>query len=189
MNAPIPCNCWLMDIERRHDEPPCPSPCVFDDPSERVDDCSDAMMLRDAGNSKTDCVHYRAAVSAAELTDPAHTGRDRELLEAFYVASIAEGGSVDEITLRGIQAAIAADRAARLQPDWQPINTAPTDGTEILASDYDTIEIVNWSWHAWETGSGWIDRDGRRLYPAWWRPLPEHPPIPTEPTTTETTND
>lgn len=76
--------------------------------------------------------------------------------------------------------AAALLREARPQPGWQPISTAPTDGTEILASDYDAIEIVSFSWSAWETGSGWIDRDGLRFYPAWWQPLPEHPPTPTE---------
>jgi hypothetical protein len=48
--------------------------------------------------------------------DDGHTGEDRELLEAFYVASRAEGGTADEIVLRGIRAAIAADRAARPAP-------------------------------------------------------------------------
>jgi hypothetical protein len=75
-------------------------------------------------------------------------------------------------------------------PGWQPIDTAPHDGSEILASDYDVVEILSWSWDAWETGSGWIDRNGQRLYPAWWQPLPDHPPhantthpTPTEPST------
>ena len=62
--------------------------------------------------------------------------------------------------------------------EWQPIETAPRDGTEILASDYDAIEIVAWgerqAWH------GWSDRDGRMMRPAWWQPLPEHPPLPEE---------
>lgn len=62
---------------------------------------------------------------------------------------------------------------------WQPIDTAPHDGSEILASDYDAIEIV--SWDAWETGSGWTDRNGQPLFPAWWQPLPDHPPIPQPP--------
>ena len=64
----------------------------------------------------------RAAIAAHEAAraqlppnyiDPGHTGEDRKLLEAFYVASRAEGGTADEIVLRGLRAAIAADRAAR----------------------------------------------------------------------------
>ena len=47
--------------------------------------------------------------------DPEHTGEDRKLLEVFYLACEAEGGTADEIVLRGLRAAIAADRAARPQ--------------------------------------------------------------------------
>jgi hypothetical protein len=39
--------------------------------------------------------------------DPGHSDADRELLEAFYLAARSEGGTADEIHLRGIQAAIA----------------------------------------------------------------------------------
>ena len=67
----------------------------------------------------------RAAIAAHEAAraqlppnyiDDGHTGEDRELLEAFYVASRAEGGTADEIVLRGIRAVIAADRADRPAP-------------------------------------------------------------------------
>ena len=63
--------------------------------------------------------------------------------------------------------------------EWQPIETAPQDGTEILAfaySDYDAIEIVSWGERqAWQ---GWSDREGRIMFPSWWQPLPDHPPLP-----------
>jgi hypothetical protein len=39
--------------------------------------------------------------------DPEHQGEDRELLEAFYGACKAEGGTSDEIHLRGIRAVLA----------------------------------------------------------------------------------
>lgn len=60
---------------------------------------------------------------------------------------------------------------------WQPISTAPTDGTEILASDYDAIEIVYWEPPVY---SGlfpgiWVNREGCQKFPAWWQPLPDHP--------------
>ena len=60
--------------------------------------------------------------------------------------------------------------------NWLPIDTAPKDGTEILASDYYTIEIVSWS--VQQVWYGWFDREGRIMFPSWWRPLPEHPPLP-----------
>ena len=64
--------------------------------------------------------------------------------------------------------------------DWQPIKTAPKDGTEILASDYDAIEIVSWVAPRFDAGitGEWISREGEAMFPAWWQPLPEHPLLP-----------
>ena len=63
---------------------------------------------------------------------------------------------------------------------WQPMNTAPRDGTEILASDYDAIEIVSWVGPRFDvriTGE-WTNREGEAMYPAWWQPLPDHLSLP-----------
>ena len=60
--------------------------------------------------------------------------------------------------------------------EWQPIETAPQDGTEILASDYDAIEIV--SWDEQDAWWGWFTRDGQSMFASCWHPLPEHPPLP-----------
>ena len=80
-----------------------------------------------------------------------------------------------------------AARCAQPVPGWQPIDTAPHDGSVILVSDYDAVEIVSWDrepspWDR-ETGEGpaWCDREGLRMYPAWWQPLPDHPPLPQPP--------
>ena len=64
--------------------------------------------------------------------------------------------------------------------EWLPIDTAPQDGTEILASDYDAIEIVSWKVRhgLWQDWVHWFDRDGRIMFPSWWQPLPGHPPLP-----------
>ena len=64
--------------------------------------------------------------------------------------------------------------------DWLPIDTAPRDGTEILASDYDAIEIVSWDeqWDEQDAWWGWFTRDGQIMFPSWWQPLPDHPPLP-----------
>ena len=60
--------------------------------------------------------------------------------------------------------------------EWQPIETASKDGAEILASDYDAIEIVSWGERGlWQC---WTNRDGQIMFPAWWQPLPDHPPLP-----------
>ena len=55
--------------------------------------------------------------------DPEHQGQDRELLEAFYQACRGEGGTADEIHLRGIKAALATQQTAlpvpsALSEDW-----------------------------------------------------------------------
>jgi len=47
--------------------------------------------------------------------DPEHTGADRHLLQVFYRACQAEGGTADEIHLRGIRAVLAD--AALAQPE------------------------------------------------------------------------
>ena len=39
--------------------------------------------------------------------DPEHTGEDRQLLETFYTACQSEGGTADEIHLRGLRAVLA----------------------------------------------------------------------------------
>ena len=43
-----------------------------------------------------------------DYIDREHTGQDRELLEVFYRACNAEGGTADEIHLRGLKAVLAA---------------------------------------------------------------------------------
>lgn len=64
---------------------------------------------------------------------------------------------------------------------WQPIDTAPTDGTEILASDYDAIDIVSWAPAAFNLiPGGWVNREQHVMFPAWWQHLPDHPPLPEE---------
>jgi hypothetical protein len=52
------------------------------------------------------CVEITPPSIPANYIDPEHTGRDRELLQAFYRACAAEGGTADEIHLRGIKAVL-----------------------------------------------------------------------------------
>jgi hypothetical protein len=64
------------------------------------------------------------------------------------------------------------------QGAWQPMDTAPRDGTEILASDYDAVEIV--SWRTYTDAGYWTERGGEIMFPAWWQHLPNHPLLPEE---------
>ena len=56
--------------------------------------------------------------------------------------------------------------------NWQPIDTAPLDGTEILATDYDCIDIIHSVGHHWE------NREGKFFYPCLWQLLPNVPDLP-----------
>jgi len=51
----------------------------------------------------------------ANYIDPEHQGEDLELLQTFYRACQAEGGTADEIHLRGVRAVLAA------RPAIQPV--------------------------------------------------------------------
>ena len=53
---------------------------------------------------------------APDYIDPEHHGEDRELLQVFYAACNAEGGTADEIHLRGIRAVMAALTALATPP-------------------------------------------------------------------------
>ena len=82
----------------------------------------------------------------------------------------------------GELAAIEGQLIGQLISGWLPIDTAPRDGTEILASDYDAIEIVGWYKGSSELHipGEWVNREGAAIYPSWWQPLPEHPPLPED---------
>jgi len=69
-----PKNCWLDD------EPDlCPSHCVFDDPSEVINDCLFAREVK----CKTDCKYYRTTLAQPEPQGPT----DEELLRIYGVAT------------------------------------------------------------------------------------------------------
>ena len=61
---------------------------------------------------------------------------------------------------------------------WQPIETAPRDGTKFLAWDGDELLIVWWC-----DGGRWISDNlqqfhpGEHENPTHWQPLPSPPPI------------
>jgi len=60
---------------------------------------------------------------------------------------------------------------------WKSIKSAPRDGTEILASDYDSVEIVSFDLHASGMGNAWITRDGEQFYPDWYVDILEQPSL------------
>ena len=80
--------------------------------------------------------------------DSGHSDLNRELLEAFYLAAQNEGGTADEIHLRGIQAAIALDRSRRapVQPvadQWTPrAPMARMQPQTVTLADVEVAELV-----------------------------------------------
>jgi hypothetical protein len=71
-----PKNCWLDD------EPYlCPSPCVFDDPSEVIDNCLEARHLSEKNKPKEACKYYRTT-ARPEPQGPT----DEELLRCYGLA-------------------------------------------------------------------------------------------------------
>ena len=63
---------------------------------------------------------------APDYIDPEHHGEARELLQVFYAACNAEGGTADEIHLRGIRAVMAARATLEATPPPEPPKP-PTD--------------------------------------------------------------
>lgn len=72
--------------------------------------------------------------------------------------------------------------------DWQPIETAPKDGTVVLVVGDRGHSCAQWRREGWDTGSGWhatvegqecLDGDDRyglkRLSPTHWMPIPSPP--------------
>ena len=57
--------------------------------------------------------------------DPEYQGEDRQILNVFYDACMSEGGTADEIQLRGIRAVLAA------RPAPQP----PAEGEAVPVSE------------------------------------------------------
>lgn len=49
-----------------------------------------------------------------DYIDPEHTGNDREMLKVFYTTCQSEGGTADEIHLRGLRAVL--DRFGNFTP-------------------------------------------------------------------------
>jgi len=81
----------------------------------------------------------------------------------------AEGEVAELVAQLGADAeCVEAEHLAALP--WQPIIDAPRDGTEILASDYDAIEIVSW-----DADNEWRTRDGLYFFACAWQHLPDHP--------------
>ncbi len=54
--------------------------------------------------------------------------------------------------------------------NWQPIETAPKDGSEVLGwCEGHVFHLIAWD------GKKWLADDGFRCVPSHWQPLPKAP--------------
>lgn len=60
--------------------------------------------------------------------------------------------------------------------DWQPIETAPRDGTVVMAHDGKWQSITDWC----DKRGAWLNYDDRPWQPIEWRPLLGLPAPPSE---------
>jgi hypothetical protein len=61
---------------------------------------------------------------------------------------------------------------------WQPIETAPRDGTEIIAASIYSVRDRPRVWNVYLTcgdAAGWVTTRGGKAAPTHWMPLPEPP--------------
>jgi len=61
------------------------------------------------------------------------------------------------------------------EPAWQPIESAPKDGSEILLGHKDGSLAIGW-WRARNPNQGWTDGDSYAMgWPTHWQPAPTPP--------------
>lgn len=58
---------------------------------------------------------------------------------------------------------------------WQPIETAPKDGTEIIVLSGAKGVSLGWFFRESSRTQTWLNQRGRRINPAYWTPLPPTP--------------
>jgi hypothetical protein len=101
--------------------------------------------------------------------------------EAAKLRRNADSGDSDQGTSEDMReaAAMLEDAATLIErTSWQPIATAPKDGTEILACDeIGTLTyVVEWNEPHDGTRGYWMDRHYCEEHVAWWMPIPPRPP-------------
>ena len=116
-----PKNCWLDD------EPYlCPSPCVFDDPSEVIDNCVEARYLSEKGKPKEACKYYRTTSQPEPPTDK----EVAELVDALKNdAKCAEAEHCDLLAQPEPQGPTMAD----LMQLWRACNSPSVFARAVLA--------------------------------------------------------
>lgn len=58
---------------------------------------------------------------------------------------------------------------------WEPIDTAPMDGTEIIVLVRRKVVRLGWYFKPSSRSQFWCDENGRPIKPTHWIPLPDAP--------------
>jgi hypothetical protein len=122
------------------------------------------------------------SLSAAELMAIANEWAElRKLVQHQPDGSIVIDADLATVRVDALDSQMALEnaelRAYRERMAWQPIDTAPKDGTEILAlcrapaRDGDYYEAVRYLTDA----PCWVTREGWMRHPTHWMPLPAGP--------------
>lgn len=99
------------------------------------------------------------------------TANGKEVLRIERDHTVLHGQRVDDAG-EAHRALVGALTQVSPAPAWQPIETAPRDGTCILACmTGDTIKTI--AWDRWE--SCWEAGFGNAVFPTHWMPLPPPP--------------
>lgn len=93
---------------------------------------------------------------------------DHPLWPLIEKCLMTSGGPLFDAARDALWAALAAD-------EWQPIDSAPKDGTTLLLAfnDY-SIPSVDFGWH---DGSKWRNDENDWLFPTAWQALPLPPVV------------
>lgn len=95
---------------------------------------------------------------------------------------------VPAIAIKFARSLLAGGMASRGGEGWQPIETAPTDGTAVLVAESGYVDVGFWNdgkeCYGHRGGAGWFSDTDRHnlliasnIHPTHWRPFPPPPPV------------
>src|SRR5690606_20941651 len=132
------------------------------------------------GGYKTQVAIWHAVARAAlSVLEPRIEALEAENFKLAAGACNVEGGLIGDDHGHVYCSLKARIEALERELGWQPIETAPKDGTRVLATDGVNVTVVEWKVYdgRWEKLTGWNHLYGARWNgPVAWRPLPPHRP-------------
>lgn len=121
-------------------------------------------------------MRYREFVTMKAKYELGDTEKDE-----LYEWVLAHSGAFSEV-IANFRAAYARPQSAAVRDGWQPIETAPKDGSRILISHKYGLKIAWWGAAAYNRktksyNSGWTDGGNYGFVATHWMPLPAAPAL------------